>query len=325
MNRDLATRAATQGGLILTADALAAGYNYRAISRELATKRWHHVRRGAYVPMEHWQQASETQRHLLLARAVQMQAASPLPLTHTTGCAALGIDLFRPDLRRVQVTHLVSARSRVEYDVSHHDGPLDLDECVRIDGMLIGPPVRVVGGAILVSNAEQAIVLGDAALRTGHATVEGLEALAVEWMRVPQSRSLRWAIPRLDGRAATVGESLGRVEMRRRLLPRPELQFEIRDGSFVAYTDFGWPEFGVVGEFDGKGKYLRDLRPGDDPGEVVFREKVREDRIRALGWTVVRFTWADLFAFDPIAARIGRALNGTPALAVGRGATSAHY
>lgn len=325
MNRDLATRAAAQGGLILTADALAEGYDYRAIGRELATKRWHHIRRGAYVPMEQWQQASATQRHLLLARAVQMQAKSPLPITHTTGCAALDIDLFRPDLRCVQVTHLVSGRSRVEYDVSHHDGPLDLADCVRANGLLVGPPARVVAGAMLVAGSEQAIVLGDSALRTGHVTVDDLEALALEWMRVPQSRSLRWAIPRLDGRAASVGESLGRVEMRRRFLPKPELQFEIRDSGFVAYTDFGWRESRVVGEFDGKGKYLRDLRPSDDPGEVVFREKVREDRIRALGWTVVRFTWADLFTFDPIAAQISRALNRHPVSAAGRGTTSARY
>ncbi len=71
----------------------------------------------------------------------------------------------------------------------------------------------------------------------------------------------------------------------------------------VAFADFGWRESGVLGEFDGKRKYQRDLREGEDPGEVVFREKQREDWLRRLGWTVCRFVWADLFTPDETAAR----------------------
>jgi len=54
-------------------------------------------------------------------------------------------------------------------------------------------------------------------------------------------------------------------------------------------VDFGWPEQGVVGEFDGRVKYGRTdgtgagarpvavrRRPQRDPGEAVYREKQRE-------------------------------------------------
>ncbi|HET9117119.1 MAG TPA: hypothetical protein VFN75_03425, partial [Pseudonocardiaceae bacterium] len=60
----------------------------------------------------------------------------------------------------------------------------------------------------------------------------------------------------------------------------------------------------TVGEFDGKSKYGRLLRPGQDPAEVVYAEKLREDAIRAQTWEVVRWTWADLRDFTPTAARI---------------------
>ena len=58
-------------------------------------------------------------------------------------------------------------------------------------------------------------------------------------------------------------------------------------------VDFAWPDVGVVGEFDGRIKYGRQLA-GSDPHGVVFAEKLREDALRRAGWTVVRWTWADL-------------------------------
>ena len=69
-------------------------------------------------------------------------------------------------------------------------------------------------------------------------------------------------------------------------------------------TDFGWPAARTVGEFDGRVKYGRLVRPGQDPGDVVYAEKLREDRLRAQGLAVVRWTWSDLDDFDDVAERI---------------------
>lgn len=73
--------------------------------------------------------------------------------------------------------------------------------------------------------------------------------------------------------------------------------------------DFGWPEHGVAGEFDGQVKYGRLLRPGQSPGDAVFAEKVREDRLRGEGLTVVRWTWDELTPFDAVESRLRRALS----------------
>jgi hypothetical protein len=101
-----------------------------------------------------------------------------------------------------------------------------------------------------------------------------------------------------------VGESRSRVAIALAGLPAPTVQWPVRIGGSTAYTDFGWSQQRTVGEFDGKVKYGRLLKPGQDVGEVVYAEKLREDAIRDEGWQVVRWTWLDLRDFGPTAARI---------------------
>ena len=69
-----------------------------------------------------------------------------------------------------------------------------------------------------------------------------------------------------------------------------------RGGGFVARVDF-LVHHNVVLEFDGLAKY-----DGAQGKDALVREKAREDAIRALGYEVVRLTWADLG--DP--ARVAR-------------------
>lgn len=71
-----------------------------------------------------------------------------------------------------------------------------------------------------------------------------------------------------------------------------------RDG--IGYrTDFRVVGTRVLVEFDGAGKY-------DEPG-ALWREKQREDRIRSLGWIVVRLVWSDLF-HGRVSAKVRAAL-----------------
>ena len=88
-------------------------------------------------------------------------------------------------------------------------------------------------------------------------------------------------------------------------IPPPVLQHDVPE--LGVRTDLYWEEFRTVGEFDGKAKYGRGLRPGQDPGEAVYREKRREDALRDLGLQVVRWTWDRLSPFDAPAERLRRA------------------
>lgn len=121
----------------------------------------------------------------------------------------------------------------------------------------------------------------------------------------------------LNGLSESAGESVSRVLLRHAGLPTPELQVELLDdrGRLVARPDFLWREFGVVGEFDGKIKYLNLLRPGETAADVVLREKQREERMRELGLIVIRWIWDEIYERDELVNRISRALRqGTPYL-----------
>ena len=52
----------------------------------------------------------------------------------------------------------------------------------------------------------------------------------------------------------------------------------MQQGTVSAFVDFYWKRCRHVGEFDGKMKYEKYLRPGETPADCVFREKRREDR-----------------------------------------------
>jgi hypothetical protein len=92
-------------------------------------------------------------------------------------------------------------------------------------------------------------------------------------------------------------------------LPAPILQKEFRDGAgLIGYVDFWWPEFELIGEFDGLGKYTRtEMLAGRSPAEVVIAEKVREDRLRALGPRVVRWGWESAISPPRLAEVLRRA------------------
>lgn len=70
--------------------------------------------------------------------------------------------------------------------------------------------------------------------------------------------------------------------------------FVLRDRR-KAKVDFWFEEQRVVGEFDGKGKYLRaDGGAGLSIQQRVMKEKAREDQIRAQGVGFVRWEWKEM-------------------------------
>ena len=111
-------------------------------------------------------------------------------------------------------------------------------------------------------------------------------------------------LPLADGRAANPGESWSRAILIRLGLAPIDLQVRLDDGDgLIGYADFGWA--GVIGELDGKGKY--GIGVDTDPTEAVRimrREKRREDRIRALGYEVARWSYADHFRPAVIEQRV---------------------
>ena len=102
-----------------------------------------------------------------------------------------------------------------------------------------------------------------------------------------------------DGRAESPGETLVRRILVEGGIPVTP-QLTIHDGPVSWRADLVVDGTRVLVEFDGLVKY----GSSDD----LIAEKRREDRLRALGFIVVRVTWADLRRPDHLVAEVRRAV-----------------
>jgi hypothetical protein len=81
------------------------------------------------------------------------------------------------------------------------------------------------------------------------------------------------------------------------------LQHEFFDAAGrIGWSDFFWRDLSLAGEADGKVKYLDpETRGNKSADQVVFEEKVREDRMRATGAGLTRWPWS--IGVNPAALR----------------------
>ncbi len=277
-------------------EAVALGVDDRMLRRETRAGRLVRIRHGAYTFADEWSARDGVERHALVARAVTRSLGPVVAASHHSATALHGMTLWDVPLEIAHVTRLDGGAGRTESGVSHHEG-LCLDgDVVTVDGTLAVTPVRAALESASLSGVERGLATVDSGLRSRLFTPEQLRvqhALMRSW---PASQSLHLVVPLADGRSGSVGESRAKYLFWSQGLPMPVQQFEVYErGVLVGVTDFAWPECRLLGEFDGRVKYERYLRPGEDPGDAVFREKQREDALRRVtGWRVVRLVWADL-------------------------------
>ncbi|RLV50033.1 hypothetical protein D9V37_09210 [Nocardioides mangrovicus] len=309
----LLDRLAGDFGVFTTAEAKASGMDGRSIATAVRRGDWHRIRRGAFVSGPDWRAADARTRHLITAAAIHRSYGDRVAFTHATAALIHGVDIWDVDLGRVHVTRLDRGSGRTERDIKHHEGfPAGNDDVVRVGGWLVVPPARAALETGMFAGAESALVTLDSVLHLGLASMEELENLFEVVEHWPKTQHLHVPIRLMDGLAESVGESRCRWMFWWGGVPRPVLQYVVRDerGEIIARTDFAWPLRRLLGEFDGKVKYGRTLRPGQDPGDVVFGEKVREDAARAATRSLmVRFTWPDLARPDESCRRVTRLLD----------------
>jgi hypothetical protein len=178
----------------------------------------------------------------------------------------------------------------------HHLGDVSRDHVLEVDGLLVAAPARAVVDTARTVPFEAGVVLADGARRLLRPEMdEVMDVLECQrdWAgSIMASRVVKFS----DGRAATVGESRGRVMIARLGLPAPDLQRRIEGsrGELIAITDYYFDGLDTAAEFDGRQKYGRELYEQSnrhdedvDLGDVVWREK----RARTLcGTKVMRWS-----------------------------------
>jgi hypothetical protein len=135
-------------------------------------------------------------------------------------------------------------------------------------------------------------LIADSALRLGLASQGQLREVVCDCYCSPGIRAAQRVVAFADRKAGSVLESVSRVAFHEEGLPPPETQVLIADewGPF-AEVDFRWPEFNVIGEADGIGKY--DADEWRSPRDKIRAEKRREERLFDAGYEVVRWGWED--------------------------------
>jgi hypothetical protein len=283
-------------GFFTRSQARSAGYDDRDIARAIHGKLWHRVRRGYYVHSDTWTTLDAVGRHLVRCRCVLDSLGPHAALSHVSGALAHGISVWDVSLEQVHVTRLDGGAGRIEAGVVHHEGFCLDDDVVEVGGMRVLAPERCALETGSRVDNERGLVVLDSLLHRGLCDEEQLQARFAIMGAWPFMRHLHIAVRMATGKSESPGESRGRWLFWTLGLPAPECQFEVYDGSGVlrGTCDWGWPELKQLGEFDGKIKYGRLLKPGQEPGDVVFAEKQREDELRELtGFSMFRLTWGD--------------------------------
>jgi hypothetical protein len=296
MNAISGALGASNGGVFSRGEALDCGESDKSLAAACRGGDLVRLRHGMYVAAPVFHAAEDVGRHLLYARAALAAQRGKVALTGASAAALHGFAIYQQDLSIVHLLRLDGGSSHHSGATNHHRLHRDVnpDEVGSYAGLPSVTPARAVWEVGCTSSLEAGVVTADAALRCDPSLRQAVAELNDRFAHVPGSRGARLALRLANPLAESPGESVTRVQFFRYGIPAPTLQQEIRDdrGRLIGRVDFGWEEFRHLAEFDGKVKYESLLRPGESASDCVFREKRREDELRALRHGMTRIVWA---------------------------------
>lgn len=286
-------------------DVLAAGGSRGWLTHAVRTGTVRRLRHEVYCTEATWQRFQRTRagQHALACRAALHTLAPPAYIALESAAVLHRL----PVLVEPQAVHLVrpagaSARRR--------DG-LVIDS-VRLPRHHVGAALAVPATTVartVVDLARRrplaaALVSGDAALRAHLVDRASLLTVAEDLAGTRGASRVTSAITLMDGRHESPLESRSVAVIALVGLPLPEPQVLIRDGRgrVVARVDFLWRDQGVVGEVDGKIKYVDTGRGAS----VLWREKRRQEAVEDAGYVVVRWGAAEVAAPPALLRRVRR-------------------
>jgi hypothetical protein len=268
------------------------------------------LRHGAYAFADRHAALDEAGRHLVMARAAVAAQQGRVALTGPSAALLHGLEVWGHDLSLVHLLRLDPAPPRRQAGVVHHAHSVARVAYVRCyDGIPAVSPARAAWEVARLSGLESAVVTFDSVLRRHPGSVDVLHDLARRQTSHRGSRTARLALRLARGQAESVGESLTRMACYRAAIPEPTLQYEVRDqaGRLLGRADFYWERCRHLGEFDGRVKYERLLKPGQSVTDAVLGEKNREDAMRATERGMTRFVWSGVLPGSTARAMAGLA------------------
>ena len=295
--------ATAQHGMFTTRQAHVAGIGRKGLRLAVRSGVLLHPVRGLYAVSAHVDVSAQVwQRHLaagsLLLHPDAVLTGVTAVLAHglpVWGCPLDTCELLRPVARQVDYGPF---RIRPRRATATVDGPW-------------GPTVPLADAIVQLAmdhGIVQGVVAADAALHRDLVSMEQLQAsveTVASWARSHRPRAM---MTHVDAKSESVAESRARFEFTTHgIRVVSQVVVRRRDGSIIGRADFGVEGTNVLIEIDGKVKFA-----SGDP-ETLWREKRREDDLRAEGKVVVRVTWADLERPGRASAKVQRALGSSAA------------
>ena len=255
----------------------------RAFAHALASGEWQRLLRGTYAP--------STAVPDLRLRSV---AASRLLPTHAVvadRCLLwlLGVDVLPPGPPLLEVVVPRGAVVPSRRDVRARTAEVEPGEVLRLGpaGLRCLRPDRAVADLLRLLSLVEAVVVADAAQHDGLSDLGALEGELEVHRGLRGIVGARWALALSDPRAESPPESRLRVALRDAgLAPVPQFVVLDSHGLFVARVDLALPEQRVAMEHDGQAVH--------DRAEAFVADRRRQNALVTAGWTVLRFTAADL-------------------------------
>jgi hypothetical protein len=297
MTQNLGQIIEANGGIFSRAQALDCGATDRSLAIAVRDGAFVRLRRGFYTPADGYAAASAAVKHVLHARAAIAGQRGRVALTGVSAAALHGFAIYDTSLDVVHLVRLDNGSTRTEAGIVHHGSRRDIEEELGVyDGILASVPARAAWEVACRSSLEGGVVTADSALHQMPELKDALDELHDDFALFPGSVKGRTVIRLADGRSDSPGESVTRVQYYRYGIPIPDLQFDVLDDQarLIGTADFYWDDFRHLGEFDGKIKYQKLPRAGESPSDCVFREKRREDAMRADSRGMSRFVWSDV-------------------------------
>lgn len=267
---------------------LATGMTEKALAQKVRSGEITRILRGVYTRADRWREASDRERLIARHIAVWKKARFPFVFSHVSAALLHGVSMLRlPDRIHITTPGRVFPNDPL---IAAHARPDALVEGARYQhGRHMTPLVVTAFECSLILPVREGLVIMDQVLARSKdkSLVEGL----VERGRRRHGIGRAGQVLELaDSRCQSVAETLTRYVLCMPGLPAPVPQQPVSTREGVKYLDFGWPEFTLGLEFDGKSKYF-DYGPTD---QVVFMERHREKLIEAQGWKVLRTDWNEV-------------------------------
>lgn len=279
--------------IILSRSLRARGERTRSLELGARSGRFVRIRPGAYAVAAEWAAASRIDRHRAAMDALRSTAREEPVFSHESAALIHGIPVIGewPTVPHVIAAHL-GHRGAVQVFAHRPRHPWAVE---LVDGYLVTTAACTAINLAAGRGLAAGVAAVDRVIASGSTTAELAETVA-EWRPFNGARRVERALTIATGLAETPLESVSLVPIALAGLPAPCQQHEIVARGHRYRLDFFWPDHGVVGEADGRAKYLT--------GADLWAEKQREDALRSLGLGFARWGWDDALAGEPVVARL---------------------